>query len=135
MNHEIYGHATNVPWAFRFITNIHSWQNGADPVFSPPSHPTQIYEMLYCLIVFGILMYMYWKTKAAQKEGLLFGVFLVGIFLTRFLLEFIKENQVGFEEGMMLNMGQLLSIPFFLLGFYLIFRKTPEHPTGKVKQS
>ena len=66
---------------------------------------------------------MYWKTKAAQKEGLIFGVFLIGIFFTRFILEFIKENQALFEEGMMLNMGQILSIPFFLTGFYLIFRK------------
>jgi len=123
MNHEVYGCQTDVPWAFRFILNIHSWQKGAEPFFSQPSHPTQIYEMLYCLITFAVIMYMYWKTKAAQRTGLIFGVFLVGIFFTRFLLEFIKETQVSFEEGMMLNMGQLLSIPFFLAGFYFIFRK------------
>ena len=122
MNHEIYGHPTDLPWAFRFITNIHHWQNGANPIFSLPSHPTQIYEIIYCLATFAILLYLYWKTKAAQKEGLLFGIFLICIFLTRFILEFIKENQVGFEEGMFLNMGQLLSIPFFLLGFYLVGR-------------
>ena len=127
MNHEIYGHATDVPWAFRFILNIHSWQNGAAPIFSQPSHPTQIYEMLYCLITFAVLMYLYWKTKVAQKEGLIFGIFLVGIFLTRFFLEFIKENQVEFENTMTLKMGQLLSIPFFLLGFYLIFRNKTAH--------
>ena len=136
MNHEIYGYATDVPWAFRFITNIHSWQNGATPIFSPPSHPTQIYEMLYCLITFAVLIFMYRKTKAAQKEGLIFGVFLVGIFLTRFLLEFIKENQVEFENTITLKMGQLLSIPFFLTGFYLILRNIstkPEITTNKTK--
>lgn len=135
MNHEIYGHPTDVPWAFRFITNIHQWQNGAEPIFSQPSHPTQIYEMLYCLITFAVILFMYWRTKAAQKEGLIFGVFLIGIFLTRFILEFIKENQVGFEDGMMFNMGQILSIPFFLLGFYLIFRKSSGYSTGKIKKN
>lgn len=131
MNHEIYGYPTDVPWAFRFITNLDAWQAGAQPVFSLASHPTQIYEMLYCLVTFAVTLFMYWKTKAAQREGLIFGVFLVGIFFTRFLLEFIKEDQVGFEATMTLNMGQWLSIPFFLFGFFLIIRalyKKPEFP-------
>lgn len=120
MNHEIYGHATDMPWAFEFITNIHQWQKGAEPIFSAPSHPTQIYEMLYCLVTFAVTMFLYWKTNARKFEGLIFGVFLIGVFFTRFLLEFIKNNQEEFEEGMLLNMGQILSIPLFVWGFYLL---------------
>lgn len=121
-NHEIYGNPTDVPWAFRFVTNIGRWQNGMEPIFSEPSHPTQIYEVLYCDVTFSVLLYLYWKTDARKYEGFLFGVFLIGIFFTRFLLEFIKENQVAFENDMVLNMGQLLSVPFFVVGFYLLFR-------------
>lgn len=122
MNHEIYGHPSDVPWAFQFITNIHAWQNGADPIYSLPSHPTQIYEMLYCLITFAVVMFLYWKTNARKFEGFIFGVFLIGIFLTRFLLEFIKNNQESFEDAMVLNMGQLLSVPLILWGIYLLVK-------------
>lgn len=122
LNHEIYGHETSVPWAFEFIKNIHHWQMGAEPVFSKPSHPTQIYEMIYCLVTFAILMYLYWRTNARKYEGLLFGVFLIGVFLPRFFLEFIKNSQETFEDDMTLNMGQLLSIPLILWGVYLLYR-------------
>lgn len=122
MNHEIYGHPSDVPWAFQFITNIHAWQNGADPIYSLPSHPTQIYEMLYCFITFAVVMFLYWKTNARKFEGFIFGVFLIGIFLTRFLLEFIKNNQESFEDAMVLNMGQLLSVPLILWGIYLLVK-------------
>lgn len=122
MNQEIYGHPSDVPWAFQFITNIHAWQNGADPIYSLPSHPTQIYEMLYCLITFAVVMFLYWKTNARKFEGFIFGVFLIGIFLTRFLLEFIKNNQESFEDAMVLNMGQLLSVPLILWGIYLLVK-------------
>jgi prolipoprotein diacylglyceryltransferase len=65
---------------------------------------------------------MYWKGKAYKRQGLIFGVFLEIIFLTRFLLEFIKNNQEAFEANLMLNMGQLLSLPFIIWGMYLIVR-------------
>lgn len=120
MNHEIYGHATDLPWAFRFITNIHQWQNGAEPVFSAPSHPTQLYEAACYFALFGLLMWMYWRKNAETRPGLIFGVFLVGIFLPRLLIEFVKNNQVAWEAGMALNMGQILSIPFILCGIGLI---------------
>lgn len=122
MNHEIYGHATDVPWAFQFITNIHAWQQGAEPIYSAPSHPTQIYEMLYCLVTFAVVMFLYWKTNARKYEGFIFGVFLIGVFLTRFLLEFIKNNQESFEDSMILNMGQLLSVPLIVWGVYLLIK-------------
>lgn len=122
MNHEIYGHATDVPWAFQFITNIHAWHQGADPIYSAPSHPTQIYEMLYCLVTFAVVMFLYWRTNARKYEGFIFGVFLIGVFLTRFLLEFIKNNQETFEDSMILNMGQLLSVPLIIWGIYLLVK-------------
>ena len=74
MNHEIYGGPTDRPWGFRFITNIYEWMQGAEPVYSEPSHPTQIYEALIYLIVFGVCMYMYWKTNAKNRKGLITGV-------------------------------------------------------------
>ncbi|MCX4259453.1 MAG: prolipoprotein diacylglyceryl transferase [Muribaculaceae bacterium] len=120
MNHEIYGHATDLPWAFRFITNIHAWQNGAEPVFSAPSHPTQLYEAGCYFVLFALLMWMYWRKNAETRPGLIFGVFLIGIFLPRLLIEFVKNNQVEWEADMMLNMGQILSIPFIIAGICLI---------------
>ena len=116
MNHEIYGHATDVPWAFRFITNIHAWQNGAEPIFSAPSHPTQIYEALCYLAVFGLCMWLYWRKQMHKREGFIFGIFMICVFTARFLIEFVKNDQSDFEAGMALNMGQLLSIPFIILG-------------------
>ena len=122
MNHEIYGHPTHLPWGFRFIENITAWRQGMEPIFSAPSHPTQIYEALCYFIIFLLLMYMYWKKNAGQRQGLIFGVFLVGVFFSRFCIEFLKNNQEEFEENMILNMGQLLSIPFVIFGIYLIIR-------------
>lgn len=116
MNHEIYGHATDLPWGFRFIENIHQWQAGAEPIFSAPSHPTQLYEAAIYLLVFAVCMWLYWKRDAQRREGLIFGVAMVMIFVGRFLVEFVKNDQVGFEEGMTLNMGQWLSIPFVIIG-------------------
>ena len=116
MNHEIYGHATDLPWGFRFIENIHQWQAGAEPIFSAPSHPTQLYEAALYLLVFAVCMWLYWKRDAQKREGLIFGVAMVMIFVGRFLVEFVKNDQVGFEEGMTLNMGQWLSVPFVIIG-------------------
>lgn len=128
MNHEIYGHPTDLPWGFRFITNWYQVRLGAEPVFSAPSHPTQIYEALCYLLCFIVLYRIYWKTKLRHREGFIFGAFLIGIFLSRFLIEFVKENQEAFEETMLLNMGQLLSIPFILAGIWLIIRSFRREP-------
>ena len=112
MNSEIYGTPTDLPWGFIFVRDGQT----------VPCHPTQIYEMLYCLITFAVVMFLYWKTNARKFEGFIFGVFLIGIFLTRFLLEFIKNNQESFEDAMVLNMGQLLSVPLILWGIYLLVK-------------
>lgn len=116
MNSEIIGLPTELPWGFRFLK-----AGVADPM--TPRHPSQLYEAICYLITFATLMYMYWRTQAKEKLGLLFGVFLVMVFTARFFIEFLKENQESFESGMTLNMGQWLSIPFVLIGLYFIFRK------------
>ncbi len=118
MNSEIFGHATTLPWGFRFVHSP-EWQT----MFAPAAcHPTQIYEALCYFALFGLMMWMYWRRNSGERPGLLFGTFLIGTFLSRFLIEFIKNDQEAFEATMTLNMGQLLSIPFVLLGIYLIIR-------------
>lgn len=112
MNSEIYGNPTTMPWGFLFVRNGETL----------PCHPTQIYEMLYCLITFGIVWWMYWKKQAYKTNGLIFGVFLLCVFGTRFLLEFIKLDQEPFESNMFLNMGQWLSVPFIVWGIWLLIR-------------
>ncbi|MCD8288082.1 MAG: prolipoprotein diacylglyceryl transferase [Porphyromonadaceae bacterium] len=135
MNHEIYGHVTSLPWGFRFIENVGLWHmHGVPPLFTEPSHPTQIYEALCYLAVFILLMYMYWKRQAGDRPGLLMGVFFVGVFFSRFLIEFVKNDQEAFEANMVLNMGQLLSIPFVIAGVWLIVRAL-RHPiiSGRIE--
>jgi phosphatidylglycerol:prolipoprotein diacylglycerol transferase len=88
----------------------------------PYRHPAQMYEAVSYVFVFAILYYMYWKTDARKKHGLLFGVFLVLLWSVRFVVEFVKQSQGGFEgkEPLLLT-GQWLSIPFIIAGLYLIF--------------
>lgn len=88
----------------------------------PYRHPAQLYEAFLYLFVFIIVYYMYWKTDARKKYGLIFGVFLVLLWLVRFVVEFVKQSQGGIEgENPILSTGQWLSIPFILAGLYLIF--------------
>lgn len=118
MNSEIFGVSTTLPWGFRFLKSA-EWQH----VWAPMAcHPTQIYEALCYFALFALLMWMYWKKNAEERPGLIFGVFFIGIFLPRFLIEFIKNDQVAFEQTMTLNMGQWLSIPFILLGIFFVIR-------------
>lgn len=118
-NSEIYGDVTSLPWGFIFERNGET----------QPKHPTQIYEALTYLVLGLVLVWVYRYKLDKVYRGFFFGLFLVGCFGMRFLIEFIKEPQVGFEESMALNMGQLLSIPFVLLGIamlvYSFVRKTP----------
>lgn len=124
MNHEIYGGVTHLPWGFRFVENLNSWMAGAPPVFSAPSHPTQIYEALAYLALFGLLMWLYWKRNAERRPGLLFGIFFTWLFVARFLIEYVKNVQEPWENDLIascgMNMGQLLSIPFIIIGIGLI---------------
>lgn len=119
MNSEIYGCQTDLPWGFIF-------QRNGETV---AMHPTQIYEALFYILVFVVLLWLYYKRDAGRKHpALLFGVGLVGIFLSRFLLEFIKNDQVAFEANMALNMGQLLSIPFVIVGIIFIIKGLKSEP-------
>ena len=118
MNSEIFGHPTDLPWGFMFVRS-EEWNA---LYYGLACHPTQIYEALTYLALFGVMMWLYWKKNAGERPGLLFGVFLIGTFGSRIFVEMIKNNQVAFEDNMALNMGQLLSIPFVLLGIYLIVR-------------
>ena len=115
-NSEIIGKPTNASWGFVFtsIDNI-------------PRHPAQLYEAVAYLIIFFILFAFYFKTKGKFKQGFIFGLFLILVFTFRFFVEFIKENQSLFEEKMFLNMGQLLSIPFVVIGIYLLFRRNKKN--------
>lgn len=114
MNSEIYGGETTLPWGFVFMRN-------GDTV---ASHPTQIYEALCYFALFGLLMWMYWKKNAEERPWLITGVFFIGIFLPRFLIEYVKNVQVASEYAMIekygMNLGQMLSIPFILLGVFLV---------------
>lgn len=118
MNSEIYGVQTTMPWGFIFERNNET----------VAKHPTQIYESLSYLVTFGVMLYMYWKTKAKDYQGLIFGVFFTMIFTARFFIEYIKEDQEAFEATMSLNMGQWLSIPFVVAGVYLAIRAVRNGP-------
>ena len=101
-----------------------------------PRHPTQIYESLFCVFLLVLLYGLWNKYKARTPRGLLFGLFVVLLFTFRILVEFLKENQVSDETGIIaqyhLNIGQLLSIPFILIGLWVLVRagKDPKNPYG-----
>jgi len=118
MNSEIYGIPTKLPWGFIFVRN-------GEVI---PKHPTQIYEALSYLLIFILLYSIYNKKGTNVRQGLIFSIFLILLFTVRFLIEFIKEVQVDFEQTMALNMGQWLSIPFILIGIYLLYRSYKQKP-------
>lgn len=111
-NSEIIGLPTDLPWGFIFTS-----------VDNIPRHPTQLYEAFSYLASFFVLFSVYKKYDGKFKDGLLLGISIIWIFGFRIFVEFFKENQSGFEQGMSLNMGQLLSIPLVIWGLYLLFRK------------
>lgn len=122
MNSEIVGMPTDVPWAFRFL-RLHPEQALI------PRHPTQIYEALFYLCVFGLLWFLYWKKRLIVRRGALFGVFMVCVFGFRMFIEHFKENQEAFEDSMTMNMGQWLSVPMVLIGIASLiyaFTRKPE---------
>ncbi len=114
MNSEIYGGFTELPWGFIFVRDGQTL----------PAHPTQLYEAMCYLALFGLLMWMYWKKNAEERPWLMTGIFFIGIFLPRFLIEYVKNVQVESEYSMIaqygINMGQMLSIPFILIGIGLV---------------
>lgn len=129
MNSEIIGKPTDLPWAFIFTR-----------VDQVPRHPSQIYEALsyWALFIFLHLYYRNGLKKGKINDYKLFGIFITILFIMRFLIEFVKHIQVGFEQSMLFNMGQLLSIPFILLGLYSYFiaskRQGDGLPIGQVAE-
>ncbi len=115
-NSEIFGHATTLPWGFMFVDSP-EWHKCYE---GQACHPTQLYEALSYLAIFILLLWMYWKKNAQERQGLIFGTFLTTLFSARFLIEFVKNPQADFENDMFFNMGQLLSIPFIIIGIILI---------------
>ena len=111
MNSEIIGKPTDMPWAFVF-----------EQVDMLPRHPAQLYEAITYFIFFLGMIYLYKKSDHGQKlhRGFFFGLCLTEIFVFRFFVEFLKENQVDFENTMTLNMGQWLSVPFVIIGIYFM---------------
>ena len=111
MNSEIIGIPAQVPWAFVFLR-----------IDEVPRHPAQLYEAIFYLAISSIL-FLLWKSRKAQHhKGFLFGLGLSLVFVQRFLMEFLKENQVAFEEDLLLNMGQALSLPLIIFGILMMIR-------------
>lgn len=145
-NSEITGNITDSPFGIRFLHEYFSKNDAVnktqianpkdaytaiatDPKFAdllaqvPVRHPAQLYEGFCYIFVFAILYYLYWKTNASQKPGFLFGLFLVLLFVVRFIVEFVKESQGGIESELgLFSTGQWLSIPFIIVGAYFMIR-------------
>lgn len=145
-NSEIIGHDTTSSFGIKFIKDFYSPNEvvnatkipnpteaynaiATNPQFAnlleqvPAKHPTQLYESISYIFVFAALLYMYWKTDAREKQGYLLGMFLIMLWSVRFVVEFLKESQGGFESDLgTFSTGQWLSIPFIIIGFLLIFK-------------
>ncbi len=121
MNSEIVGKPTDLPWGFVFK------RLGED--FA--RHPSQLYESFGYLIIFAILFILFQRKNYASQLGFISGWFLSLLFGFRFFIEYTKEVQVGFERTMALDMGQILSIPFVMIGIFLIIYSLKHN---KVKQ-
>ncbi|MDO4672139.1 prolipoprotein diacylglyceryl transferase [Falsiporphyromonas endometrii] len=155
MNSEIFGRATTMPWGFRFLRSNEYWKfivgqssdvsqliakNGGisemqkmhpdiyNQVINtlPAAHPTQIYEAIIYLVIFGLCMWLYFKRNITAKyNGMIVGIFLIGVFGSRFFVEMLKLVQEPWEIDLVnkigLNMGQVLSIPLVILGIYFVY--------------
>ena len=124
MNSEIYGVETTVPWGFVFLRNGET----------VPKHPTQIYEGLTYLFIFFLLYRIYWRKKGEHIQGLLISLLMILVFTSRFLIEYLKEDQVEFESSMKLNMGQWLSIPFVIAGFIWLYVSLKQKKRAVIKR-
>jgi phosphatidylglycerol:prolipoprotein diacylglycerol transferase len=144
-NSEIVGKETDSPFGIQFIRDFYSPNDAINATqlstpkeayhaiatnsqFTtllqqvPVKHPAQLYEAFCYIFIFVLLFFLYWKTDAREKPGFLFGLFLVLLWSVRFLIEFVKESQGGFESALgLLSTGQWLSIPFILIGLYFVF--------------
>ena len=144
-NSEIVGNTTSHPFGVRFVRDQFSARDAVtftqkssvkeayhalctDPNYSsllaqvPAKHPAQLYEAVCYVFVFVILYVLYWKTTVRERQGFLFGLFLILLWSVRFMVEYVKESQGGFEAYLgQFSTGQWLSIPFILIGLYFVF--------------
>lgn len=120
---------TNAKDAYHAIVNDPKFASVLQEV--PAKHPAQLYEAFCYVFVFAILFFLYWKTNVRERLGFIFGLFLVLLWSVRFVVEYVKESQGGFEEYLgLFSTGQWLSIPFILVGLYFIF--TAEKPIEEI---
>ncbi|MDD7623708.1 MAG: prolipoprotein diacylglyceryl transferase [Bacteroidales bacterium] len=123
-NSEIYGDVTSLPWGFVFERRGEV----------EPKHPTQLYEALSYFLLGIFLLWLYVKKLDKVYRGTFIGIFFIVCFGMRFIIEFIKEPQVEFEETMLLDMGQILSIPFIILGIgFLVYAWKKKQPARAVR--
>lgn len=146
MNSEIVGTETTSSFGMKFIRDYYSGRDAVqntqipnvnqaykaietNPQFAellqavPAKHPAQLYEAIGYVFVFALLFYMYWKTNAREKQGLLFGTFLVALWTIRFIVEYVKGSQGGFENALgLFSTGQWLSIPFVIIGLWFMIK-------------
>lgn len=117
MNSEIIGRVTDVPWAFIF-----------ERVDQMPRHPGQLYEAIAYAVFFVVSWVLYRRRPDRVGTGFFFGLCLFYIFLFRFFIEYTKEIQEAFEAGLPLDMGQILSIPFILIGGWFMVKGWKKEP-------
>lgn len=125
-NSEVYGFATGSDYGFRFIENLPSWMAGAEPIYSLPSHPTQIYEAIIYVLIGILLIWLFFNTEIAKKyPGMIFGIFLITLFGSRFFVEELKQVQDAVDANFMarykMNLGQALSLPFVAGGLGVVY--------------
>ncbi|MCG7917273.1 MAG: prolipoprotein diacylglyceryl transferase, partial [Candidatus Thiodiazotropha taylori] len=123
-NSEIYGNPTNLPWAFIF-----------ERIDQIPRHPAQLYEAIGYGLIFVVLMLFYRRMRLKIEDGLIFGMFLIGVFTTRFLVEFVKSKQAAYTTDVWLSTGQMLSLPFIAAGVVLIILALRKSADKKERQS
>ena len=103
-----------------------------------PRAPTQIIEAIGYLLIFIALFFLYWKTNSGKIPGFIFGAFLIGVFGFRFFVEYLKEGQADRDAETIINTGQILSIPFVLLGLYFVLRHIKQlkkgYPLDSIKE-
>ena len=149
-NSEIVGKETTSQFGIRFVRDFYSPRDAVNatkisnpndayhaivnnPQYAsllekvPAKYPAQLFEAVLYIFVFAILFFLYWKTSTKEKLGLLFGYFLILLWSVRFVVEYVKESQGGFEEYLgLFSTGQWLSIPFILVGIYFVFTADKE---------
>lgn len=122
MNSEILGYETDVPWAI--------WFKRVDHIMPVYRHPAMLYEAIACMALFVLMWRMYKAGVAFNTPGRMIGVFFTLLFTFRFFIEFLKQRQVAFENTLPIDMGQILSIPFIIVGIYLWVRGSGRKQTS-----